>query len=107
MQLSIRSPEVAKIAGGHGAIESTKATSAARKGPEKIEAYDLVLRAHAAMWLWTHDSPLGARVAKPGDRHRSRERPGTPGDRLARGRRLDQPPRREAGAIRGDCGASK
>src|SRR5262245_1299378 len=56
MQLSIRSPEVAKIAGGRGAIESTKATSAARKGPEQIEAYDLVLRAHAAMWLWTHDS---------------------------------------------------
>jgi TolB-like protein/class 3 adenylate cyclase/tetratricopeptide (TPR) repeat protein len=52
---------VAKVAGGYGAIESTEAKSAARKSPKQIEAYDLVLRAHAAMWLWTHESFRSAR----------------------------------------------
>jgi TolB-like protein len=52
---------VAKVAGGYGVIESTEAKSAARKSPEQIEAYDLVLRAHAAMWLWTHESFRSAR----------------------------------------------
>jgi TolB-like protein len=52
---------VGKVAGGYGAIESTEAKSAARKSPEQIEAYDLVLRAHAAMWLWTHESFRSAR----------------------------------------------
>ena len=37
---------VAKIASGFGAIENTEAKSAARKSPEQIQAYDLVLRAH-------------------------------------------------------------
>jgi TolB-like protein len=36
---------VAKIAGSYGAIERTEANSAARKSPEQIRAYDLVLRA--------------------------------------------------------------
>ena len=38
---------VAKIAGGFGAIENTEAESASRKNPEQVQAYDLVLRAHA------------------------------------------------------------
>jgi adenylate cyclase len=52
---------VAKIASGYGVIESTEAKSAARKNPEQIQAYDLVLRAHAALWLWTHESFRSAR----------------------------------------------
>src|SRR5262245_63467214 len=52
---------VAKIAGGFGAIENTEAESASRKNPEQIQAYDLVLRAHAEMWLWTHESFRSAR----------------------------------------------
>ena len=40
---------VAKIASGFGAIENTEAKSAARKSPEQIQAYDLVLRAHDVM----------------------------------------------------------
>jgi TolB-like protein len=52
---------VAKIAGGLGAIENTEAESASRKNPEQIQAYDLVLRAHAALWLWTHESFRSAR----------------------------------------------
>ena len=50
---------VAKIAGGYGVIENTEART--RKSPEQIQAYDLVLRAHAAMWLWTHESFRSAR----------------------------------------------
>jgi TolB-like protein len=50
---------VAKIAGGYGVIESTEAKT--RKSPEQVQAYDLVLRAHAAMWLWTHESFRSAR----------------------------------------------
>src|SRR5262245_47752444 len=52
---------VAKIAGGLGAIENTEAESASRKNPEQIQAYDLVLRAHAEMWLWTHEGIRSAR----------------------------------------------
>ena len=42
---------VAKIAGSYGAIEHTEAKSAARKSPEQIQAYDLVLRARDVMQL--------------------------------------------------------
>jgi TolB-like protein/class 3 adenylate cyclase len=52
---------VAKIAGGFGVIENTEAKSAAGESPEQVQAYDLVLRAHAAMWLWTHESFRSAR----------------------------------------------
>jgi adenylate cyclase len=52
---------IAKIAGGLGAIENTEAESASRKSPEQIQAYDLVLRAHAEMWLWTHEGFRSAR----------------------------------------------
>ena len=48
---------VAKIAGGYGAIENTEAKSAARKSPEQIQAYDLVLRARDVMQLdWTSET---------------------------------------------------
>ena len=47
---------VSKIAGGYGAIENAEAKSATRKSPEQIEAYDLVLRAHDQMYLWTHEN---------------------------------------------------
>ena len=40
---------VARIGGGWGVIESSEAKSAARKSPEQIHAYDLVLRAREAM----------------------------------------------------------
>jgi adenylate cyclase len=52
---------VAKIAGGYGVIESTEAKSAARKSPDQIQAYDLVLRAHDVMAAWTHESFSKAR----------------------------------------------
>lgn len=45
----------AKIAGGYGVIENTEASSATRKSPEEIQAYDLVLRARDTMrWDWSH-----------------------------------------------------
>src|SRR4029077_4950587 len=48
---------VAKIAGSYGAIERSEAKSAARKSPEQIQAYDLVLRARDAIWFeWTRDT---------------------------------------------------
>jgi TolB-like protein len=48
---------VAKIAGSYGAIERTEANSAARKSPEQIQAYDLVLRArNAIQFEWTRDT---------------------------------------------------
>ena len=48
---------VAKIAGSYGAIERSEAKSAARKNPEQIQAYDLVLRARDAIWFgWTRDT---------------------------------------------------
>jgi TolB-like protein len=48
---------VAKIAGSYGAIESAEARSAARKSPDQIQAYDLVLRArNAIQFEWTKDT---------------------------------------------------
>jgi TolB-like protein len=48
---------VAKIAGSYGVIENTEAKSAARKSPEQIQAYDLVLRARGAIQFdWTRDT---------------------------------------------------
>ena len=49
VQDEIVSQIVAKIAGGYGVIEINEAKSAARKSPEEIQAYDLVLRAHDVM----------------------------------------------------------
>jgi len=52
---------VAKIAGSYGAIERNEAKTAARKRPEQIQAYDLVLRAREAMqWEWTSETFRGA-----------------------------------------------
>ena len=48
---------VAKIAGSYGAIELNEAKTAARKSPEQIQSYDLVLRAREAMqWDWTSET---------------------------------------------------
>ena len=47
---------VGKIAGGFGAIEKTEVSSIARQSPDQIQSYDLVLRAHDQMYLWTHES---------------------------------------------------
>ena len=48
---------VAKIAGSYGAIERAEVNSAARKSPEQIRAYDLVLRARGAIQFeWTRDT---------------------------------------------------
>ena len=48
---------VAKIAGSYGAIEHAEANSAARKNPEQIQAYDLVLRARDVIQLeWTRET---------------------------------------------------
>ncbi|HMK40064.1 MAG TPA: hypothetical protein VK451_00750 [Methyloceanibacter sp.] len=49
VQDEIVSEIVAKIASGYGVIESSEAKSAARKSPEQIQAYDLVLRARDVM----------------------------------------------------------
>ena len=49
VQDEIVSKIVAKIASGYGVIESSEAKSAARKNPEQIQAYDLVLRARDVM----------------------------------------------------------
>jgi len=49
VQDEIVSKIVAKIASGYGVIESSEVKSAARKSPEQIQAYDLVLRARDAM----------------------------------------------------------
>ena len=54
---------VAKIAGSYGAIERNEAKSAARKNPNEIQAYDLVLRARDAMqWDWTSETFSAARA---------------------------------------------
>ena len=54
---------VAKIAGSYGAIERNEANSAARKSPNEIQAYDLVLRARDAMqWDWTSETFSTARA---------------------------------------------
>ena len=49
VQDEIVSQIVAKIAGNFGAIDINEARSATRKNPDEIQAYDLVLRAHAVM----------------------------------------------------------
>ena len=49
VQDEIVSKIVAKIASGYGVIESSEAKSAARKNPDQIQAYDLVLRARDVM----------------------------------------------------------
>ena len=57
VQDEIVSQIVARIAGGYGAIQITEAESAARKSPDEIEAYDLVLRAHGVMlWEWNRET---------------------------------------------------
>ena len=54
---------VGKIAGSYGAIERNEAKSAARKNPNEIQAYDLVLRARDAMqWDWTSETFSAARA---------------------------------------------
>jgi tetratricopeptide (TPR) repeat protein len=53
---------VAKIAGSYGAIERNEAKAAARKSPEQIQSYDLVLRARETMqWDWTSETFQTAR----------------------------------------------
>ena len=49
VQDEIISRIVGEIAGSYGAIERNEAKAAARKSPEQIQAYDLVLRARAAI----------------------------------------------------------
>jgi adenylate cyclase len=49
VQDEIVSKIVAKLASGYGVIESSEAKSAARKSPDQIQAYDLVLRARDVM----------------------------------------------------------
>src|SRR5262249_41414835 len=52
VQDEIISQIVGEIAGSYGAIERNEAKAAARKSPEQIQAYDLVLRARAAVqWI--------------------------------------------------------
>ena len=54
---------VGKIAGSYGAIERNEAKAAARKSPEQIQAYDLVLRARETMqWDWTSETFRAARA---------------------------------------------
>jgi len=53
---------VAKIAGSYGAIERNEAKAAARKSPNEVRAYDLVLRARETMqWDWTSETFAKAR----------------------------------------------
>ncbi len=53
---------VAKIAGSYGAIERNEAKAAARKSPEQVQAYDLVLRAREAIqWDWKPENFATAR----------------------------------------------
>jgi TolB-like protein/tetratricopeptide (TPR) repeat protein len=55
---------VAKIAGSYGAIERNEAKAAARKSPEQVQAYDLVLRARETMqWDWTSETFAAARAS--------------------------------------------
>ena len=62
VQDEIVSEIFAKIAGSYGVIESTEARSGARKSPEQIQAYDLVLRAHEALqWEWNRENFSAAR----------------------------------------------
>jgi adenylate cyclase len=62
VQDEIISQIVGEIAGSYGAIERNEANVAARKSPEQIQAYDLVLRARAAIqWDWTSETFAAAR----------------------------------------------
>ena len=55
---------VAMTAGPYGAIERNETKVSARKSPEQIEAYDLILRARDVMqWDWTADTFRAAREA--------------------------------------------
>jgi adenylate cyclase len=64
VQDAIISQIVGEIAGSYGAIERNEAKAAARKSPEQIQAYDLVLRARAAIqWDWTSETFGAARQA--------------------------------------------
>jgi adenylate cyclase len=64
VQDEIISQIVGEIAGSYGAIERNEAKAAARKSPEQIQAYDLVLRARAAIqWDWTSETFGAARQA--------------------------------------------
>ena len=64
VQDEIISQIVGEIAGSYGAIERNEAKAAARKSPEQIQAYDLVLRARAAVqWDWTSETFGAARQA--------------------------------------------
>ena len=55
---------VAMTAGPYGAIERNETKVSARKSPEQIEAYDLILRARDIMqWDWTADTFRAAREA--------------------------------------------
>ncbi len=48
---------VGRIAGSYGAIEMSEARRAARKSPDEVRAYDLVLRAREIMqWDWTPEN---------------------------------------------------
>ena len=48
---------VAKVAGSYGAIERAEVNFAARKSPEQIQAYDLVLRARGVIQFeWTRET---------------------------------------------------
>ena len=65
---------VAKIAGSYGAIERNEAKAAARKSPEQIQAYDLVLRAREIHAVGLDQRQLSRRKRKhvePGHRARS------------------------------------
>jgi TolB-like protein/tetratricopeptide (TPR) repeat protein len=62
VQDEIVSQIVGKIAGGYGVIEKNEANSAARKSPEEIRAYDLVLRARDVMWEWKREYIHSART---------------------------------------------
>ena len=71
---------VANIAGSYGAIERAEVNSAARKSPEQIRAYDLVLRARGAIqfeWNSRHVS-RGRRIVAPSHRARPYQRASTP-----------------------------
>lgn len=62
VQDEIVSEIFAKIAGSYGVIESTEVQSGARKSPEQIQAYDLILRAHERMqWEWNRENFSAAR----------------------------------------------
>ena len=64
VQDEIVSQIVAEIAGSYGAVERNESKAAARKSPEEIRAYDLVLRAReATQWDWTSETFGAARRA--------------------------------------------